>query len=690
MTFKLRVNNPKDYSVIVGEAKPGETAPRRNIGAKAAPWEFPGNNPDCNTIYNLLTWACNEFSTREAMGSRKVIGTHDEKKMVTKKIDGKLEKIPKTWTYFELSPYSYMTYKELHQLIKEYASGILSLGIEPKGKEIFHIYAQTSAEWFQTALACNANAIPIATAYDTLGEEGLTHSLVETESVGIFVDNAILHTLVKPLEKAKNIRIIVYREDIDDVENHKDLKALRAVNPDLQIYSYNQVLARGKENFAEPLQPKPEDLALIMYTSGSTGPPKGVVLTNANVMAGVAGPTANINRTYIEPGDRLLAFLPLAHILEFTFELATLYWGGVLGYGTVKTISDASVRNCLGDIREFKPSVMVGVPAVWESVRKGILAKVNALPSFSQKLFWAAFRTKLKLTNMGLPCPLVDNLIFKKIKEATGGNLKIVLNGGAAISLETQQFITTLICPMVIGYGLTESNANTCLMTPRSYKYGTQGEITHAVTIKLVDVPDAGYFAKNNQGELLIQGPPVSSHYFKNEKETSAAYTDDGWFRTGDIGEWTPEGHIKLVDRKKNLIKTLNGEYIAIEKLESVYRSDSYILNICVYADENRVKPVAIIVPNPAQVEKLTQALGIDSHEDIAQDPAVIEAIQQSVIETGQKGGLKGIEIILGVVVSKVEWTPQNGFLTSAQKLERKKILADNKEAIEKLYNKYS
>lgn len=687
---KLKLNNSKDYSVIVGEAKPGETAPRRNIKAKDAPWDFPGNNPDCNTIYNLLTWACNEFATRQAMGSRKIVATHDEEVMVSKKIDGKLEKVPKTWTYFELSGFEYITYTQLLQTVKEYAAGILALGIKPQGKEIFHIYAQTSAPWFQTALALSANAIPIATAYDTLGEEGLTHSLVQTESVAVFTDNAILHTLVKPLEKATNIRIIVYRDDIDDVENDKSIQSLLKVRPELKIVSYNQVIALGKQNFVEPLGSKPEDLALIMYTSGSTGPPKGVVLTNANVVAGVAGPTGNIDRSYIQPGDRLLAFLPLAHILEFTFELATLYWGAVLGYGTVKTISDSSVRNCLGDIREFKPNVMCGVPAVWEQVRKGILAKVSASSAFRQKIFWSAYKTKAKLSAMGLPCPLVDNLIFKKIKEATGGNLKVVLNGGAAISLDTQEFITNLICPMVIGYGLTETNANTCLMTPRSYAYGTQGEIVPAVTIKLIDVPDAGYFAKNNQGELLLKGPPVSKQYFKNPEETSAAFTEDGWFRTGDIGQWTSQGHIKLIDRKKNLIKTLNGEYIAIEKLESIYRSDPFIMNVCVYADESRVKPVAIIVPNQSQVEKLARELNIDYHDEAAKDPAIVEAIQQNIIETGKKGGLKGIELILGVVISSVEWSPQNGFLTSAQKLERKKILADNKNQVEALYSKYS
>lgn len=680
--------NPRgDRSVIVGEASPGETAPRRNVGAKDGPWKYPDNNPEMNSIWTIFEWAVKTYSDSYAMASREIVGLHEEEKMVTKKIDGELRKVPKKWQFYELSKYSYVTYAETLSIVKNYAAGIISLGIKPSGKEVFHIYGQTSAAWLQTALACNANGIPIATAYDTLGEEGITHSLVQTESVGIFVDNTILNTLVKPLQKATNIRIIIYREDIKDPSSDKSIKAILELRPNMKIYSYNEVIALGKENYVEPITPKPEDLALIMYTSGSTGPPKGVVLTNANVAAGIAGATANVTHQVIPPGSRLLAFLPLAHILEFTFEMATLYWGGVLGYGTVKTLSDVSVRNCLGDIREFKPTVMVGVPAVWENVRKGIISKISQLPRLVQKVFWTAYYAKTTLASFGLPLPLVDTLIFSKVKEATGGQLSYVMNGGAGISPDTQQFITNLVCPMLIGYGLTETNANTCLMTPYSFSYGSQGELTHAVTIKLVDVEDAGYLAKNNQGELYVKGPSVSAEYYKNPEETKAAYTEDGWFRTGDIGEWTSNGHIKLIDRKKNLIKTANGEYIAIEKLETVYRSNSFVGNICVYADENKVKPIAIIVPNHAAIINLAKELKVDTHEDISHEPKIKEAIQKSIIETGSKSGLKGIELIMGVVISRVEWSPQNGFLTSAQKLERRKILADNKTEIDELYN---
>jgi long-chain acyl-CoA synthetase len=163
---------------------------------------------------------------------------------------------------------------------------------------------------------------------------------------------------------------------------------------------------------------------------------------------------------FIGPGDAMLTYLPLAHILEFVFENACLYWGAVRGYGTPKTLSDTSVRKCKGDIREFRPTILVGVPGVWETVKKGIVAKVNAGSFIVQNLFWGAMKAKPFLLSYGLPgVGVLDAVVFKKVKEATGGRLRLCLNGGGPIARDTQQFISTAITPMIGGYGLTETTA---------------------------------------------------------------------------------------------------------------------------------------------------------------------------------------------------------------------------------------
>jgi long-chain acyl-CoA synthetase len=369
---------------------------------------------------------------------------------------------------------------------------------------------------------------------------------------------------------------------------------------------------------------------------------------------------------YLGPGDGLLTYLPLAHILEFVFENATLYWGGTMGYGNPKTLSDTSVKNCKGDIREFRPTVLVGVPAVWESVKKGIVAKVNSGSPVVKNLFWGALWAKNTLLHYGLPgTGVLDAVVFKKVKDATGGRLRICMNGGGPVAKETQRFISMAIAPMINGYGLTETTAMGALMDPMEWTDQAHGNIPGSIEIKLVDFPEAGYFATNKpnpQGEVWIRGPSVMTGYYDNPKETAEALDPEGWFKTGDIGEWDKNGHLKIIDRKKNLIKTLNGEYIALEKLESVYRAATVVANICVYANEQRTKPIAIIVPAEPALKQLAQRIGVQGSgiEDLVHNTKLQDAVLKELQQAGRTGGLSGIEIIEGAVLADEEWTPQN------------------------------
>jgi len=265
------------------------------------------------------------------------------------------------------------------------------------------------------------------------------------------------------------------------------------------------------------------------------------------------------------------------------------------------------------------------------------------------------------------------------------------MNGGGPISKETQRFISLVITPMISGYGLTETSAMGALMDPMEWNDEALGNIPASIEIKLVDFPDAGYFAKNKpnpQGEIWIRGDAVADGYWKNEEETKASLTPDGWFKTGDIGEWTKDGHLKMIDRKKNLVKTLNGEYIALEKLESIYRAAHVVGNICVYADQQKSRPIAIIVPAEPALKKLADNIGVEGEglEDLVHSKKLQDAVLQELLATGKQGGLSGIELLEGVVLADEEWTPQNGFVTSASKLVRKKILDRYKKEIDQAY----
>lgn len=691
-------------TVVVGEARPGETAPRRKASQKQAAVEKP-TDIKATTIPELVKECVGKHGKRNAMGWRDLIDTHIETKKIKKIIDGQEQEVDKDWTFFELSKYKYINYPDLLTLIEDYGKGLVSLGLTPDQTSKLHIFASTSHKWLQTFLAAASQSIPVVTAYDTLGESGLTHSLVQTESDAVFTDNALLSQLIKPLRKATSIKYIIHGEPIDEADkrnqgkNYKEAKEAKEeilkVNPDIKFFSYDDVLKLGKESDLKPSSNiKPEDLACIMYTSGSTGDPKGVIISHENILAAVGGVSTNAGRDLVSNNDRVIAFLPLAHILELVFELTAIWWGGCLGYANVKTLTDVSCKHCQSDLQEFKPTIMVGVAAVWESVRKGVLAKIKQMSPLIQKIFWTAYKAKTTMSNYHIPGASIFDVIFKKVKAATGGELKYVLNGGSPISKDAQIFISTLIAPMLVGYGLTETCANTTIVEHNHFEYGVAGSLTGAITAKLVDVADAGYFAKNNQGEVLLKGKCITKAYYKNEKETKEAFNDEGWFQTGDIGEWTSNGALKIIDRKKNLVKTLNGEYIALEKLESTYRSNPIVLNICCYADQSKVKPVAIILPNESHFKSFLIEEKVYSESEIktkdlsylCDDKKVIKAVTKSLIATGKSQGLKGIELIQSAIILDEEWTPQNGFVTSAQKLQRKKILNSCKDKVDAAY----
>lgn len=692
-------------TVIVGEAKEGETAPRRRAAQRDAALERPIDSK-ANTVAEYIEECVKRNGDRNCMAWRDLLEVHTDIKKVTKIVDGVEKQVDKTWTFYEYSPYQYQTFPQVLKEVKQLGHGLVEAGLVPNQQSKLHIFAATSHQWMKTYLATQTQNIPIVTAYDTLGEQGLTHSLVSTESHGIFTDNSLLGALVRPLQKATHVKYIIHGEDLnpDDKRVQGTLystaadakKRILEVRPDITFLSYNEVLALGEEKVDTPLvyTAKPEDISCIMYTSGSTGDPKGVVLTHANIVAGIAGPTTNAGRDLVRNTDRVIAFLPLAHIFELAFELIGFWWGACLGYANVKTLTDASCRNCNSDLAEFKPTIMVGVAAVWESVRKGILGKVKQLPPVVQKIFWASFKAKSTMAAYHIPGLSLFDVVFKKVKAATGGELRVVLNGGSPVSRDTQVFISTLLAPMLIGYGLTETCANTTIVEHNHFELGVAGSLVGSITCKLIDVPDAGYFAKNNQGEILLSGASITKEYYKNEKETKAAFTEDGWFRTGDIGEWTSNGNLRIIDRLKNLVKTANGEYIALEKLESNYRSNPLVLNICVYADQSKVKPIAILLLNEQHLKHFLLDEGLYSQEELKgrelgtlfHEKKVINAVLKSLLASGKQQGLKGIELLQNVVLVDDEWTPQNGFVTSAQKLQRKKILEAYKSEVEKAY----
>ncbi|KAI7907137.1 uncharacterized protein BX663DRAFT_494945 [Cokeromyces recurvatus] len=653
----------KSFTIEVGPEQPNGGRIRRSIFAPEGLTRVPNNN--VHTLYDVLYHSAKKYPERKGFGFRRVEKIVEEEKEVSKFVDGEEIKENKTWNYFQLSGYHYLTYKEASRLTHDIGAGLLQIGLKEKSK--IEIFSSTNMYWLLTAHSAFTQNMTIVTAYDTLGEEGLLHSMNETEVEAIYTTSDLLPTVQKVANKCPSLKCIIYSGEIKADAFYKIKAAVTQ-----RIFSLDEIAKLGRENPREARQPEPEDLCCIMYTSGSTGNPKGVMLSHKNIVAAIAA-CHTILGHLVTDHDSMIAYLPLAHVLEFVVENVCVYWGITLGYASVRTLTDTSVRNCKGDIKEFRPTLMTGVPAVWESIRKGILAKISTTSSKAQKMFHKAYTTKAWLLERHLPTGFIDKVVFNKIKDQVGGRLRFALSGGAPVSVETQKFLSVTLCPILGGFGIM-----CCVMTPEQFAYGEVGAPVPCCEIKLVDVPDANYFSTNTkpQGEVWVRGPAITKGYWKRDDITKETITEDNWLQTGDIAEWNENGTLTIIDRKKNLVKLNNGEYIALEKLESIYKSCIYVLNICVYADSLFPKPVALAVVSEPVIRKLASEKKVTETDfkALCQDETIKKTILKSLINQAKEGGLKGSELLFDVHLCDDEWTTDSGLLTAAQKIKRPEI----------------
>ncbi|KAG6816768.1 hypothetical protein H0H93_007779 [Arthromyces matolae] len=684
------LTNKKGYygagSVEIGSpAAPGEGATRRSALSPETLVTQPFEGID--TVYDILCYAARVHGTRKAIGWRDVIDIVEEEKDVTKIVEGKEVTEKKKWKYFQLSDYKYINFVEIKEAVSEIARGLVELGVTTE--DVFNVYAATSPSWQFISHACTSISTTIATAYDTLGEDGLTYSLNEPDCIGIFTNAELLPTVQKVLAKTPTVKYVIY----DGEASPSILEQIRSIR-EVKAYSITELRELGKDKPTEPLEsrrPKPDTTACIMYTSGTTGNPKGVLITHGNLVASIGAVYYHIGH-HLSYDDSYLAYLPLAHVLEYIVELIILFVGMPAGYGRVKTLTDASVRNCKGDLSAFRPSILVGVPAVWETIRKGILAKVHSGGTIKKSVFNGAYNAKK--ANVPVLAQLADSVVLSGVRAATGGRLRLALSGGAAVSRETQEFLTTALVTVLQGYGLTESCGMCTILPPELMRYNSVGLPMPSIEVKLRDVEEAGYFSTNNppQGEICIRGPSVTKGYYKrpdlNEDET--VFTKDGWFRTGDVGQWNPDNTLSIIDRIKNLVKLQNGEYIALERLESVYKSCNLVGNICVHASQDAKQPLAIIIPHEAHLRNAIHNIkGLEASVelgDLCKDQRVKDLVLKEINLTGKKNGFKPQELLQAVVLTPDEWTPESGLVTAAQKIQRGKIAKAFDAEIKEIY----
>ncbi|KAJ1990682.1 long-chain fatty acid-CoA ligase [Coemansia spiralis] len=642
-------------------------------------------DPNITDIYSALLHGQKERPNNDLLGKRDVLGTVTEDKVVQHKVNGKMESMNKKWSYFKLGEYKWMTYTQVSDYTKDLGAGFRKLGLEPKSRVL--IYAPTSREWQLCAFGAFSQSMQIVTAYDTLGESGLLHAMNQAKVDAAFLKADQMPILARIMDQLETLKHVVYYKDLYGMPAGCE-EAIEKVKAKYSVHTMDELRELGKANPADIVVPGSQDIALVMYTSGSTGKPKGVLIGHQGVMS-VAGGIHKFIAPFLDYSeDALLSYLPLSHVLAFFVDIYCMYSGLRIGYGTPRTLTDESVRECKGDIKELRPAVMMGVPQVWNTIRAGMLKQVDKSSWLVRKLFYGAVELKNTLRGHNLPHNFMDNIVFKKTREATGGKLKFVITGGAPINHNVQRLINAALCPMIQGFGLTEASGLVSVQLPSDTSFSNVGAPCPSIEMKLVDVPEANYYAKDGKGEIWVRGPSVFKGYLDDEEQTRQTVTDDGWLKTGDIGEWTEQGQLSIIDRKKNLVKLVTGEYIALEALESTYKNSLFIHNVCIFADGRMSQPCAIVNIDENQIAQMADNAGIhyNNPSEIATSPDFIQAVLADLQHVAKRNSLAKQETLGAIRIDPELWSPENERLTPAMKLKRSDIREHNKDKLEEMY----
>ncbi|XP_072519112.1 long-chain-fatty-acid--CoA ligase 4 [Salminus brasiliensis] len=638
--------------------------------------DFPGKD----TLDKLFDYAVQRFGKEQCLGTRAVLSEENETQP-----NGKVFK------KLILGDYKWSTYEELDVEVNLFGSGLAALGQQPRNT--IAVFCETRAEWMITAQSCFRRNFPLVTFYATLGEDAVAFGLNECGVTHLVTSAELLETKLKSvLLQIPNLKHIIY------VDN----KSINTAGypESIQIHSMQSVKELGAkpENLnREIVRPIPSDLAVIMYTSGSTGRPKGVVIVHSNLIAGMTGQCERIPG--LGPKDTYIAYLPLAHVLEMTAEISCVTYGCRIGYSSPQTLSDQSTKikkGSKGDSSVLKPTLMAAVPEIMDRINKNVMSKVQEMNCVQRTLFRLAYNYKLEQIKKGYDAPLC-NILFKKVRALLGGNVRMMLSGGAPLSSATQRFMNICFCcPVGQGYGLTETCGAGTITEVADYSTGRVGAPLICCEVKLRDWAEGGYTKQDKphpRGEILIGGPNVTRGYYKTDYSNSSEFFVDEngqqWFCTGDVGEIHPDGCLQIVDRKKDLVKLQAGEYVSLGKVESALKNCSLIDNICAYANSDQNYVISFVVPNPKKLTAMANQKGINgTWEEICNHPVMEMEVLREIKDVAKTIKLQRFEIPVKVHLSPEPWTPETGLVTDAFKLKRKELKNHYLHDIERMYGR--
>ncbi|XP_057688894.1 long-chain-fatty-acid--CoA ligase 1 [Corythoichthys intestinalis] len=579
-------------------------------------------------------------------------------------------------------PYQWISYTDVAEQAQALGSGLLAKGCKPNPQQFVGIFAQNRPEWIITELACYTYSMALVPLYETLGLEAMVHILHLAEITLVVCDREEKATsLLDNKEKGVTPKLccLILFDHISEtfVERAKACQ--------VEVLKLTELMDMGRQNLKEPVPPQPQDLAVVCFTSGTTGKPKGAMITHGNIASNTSSVIKILEGSFvIRQEDVSISYLPLAHMFERMIQVSMLCHGARVGFyqGDISLLMD--------DIKTLKPTFFPVVPRVLNRIYDKILGSVKS-PLRRALLHYAVRRKQAELSSgIVRNNSLWDKLVFNRIQANFGGNLRFALTASAPICPKVLSFLrATMGCLIFEGYGQTECTAGCTFSMPGDWTAGHVGAPLPCATVKLVDIPDMNYYAENGEGEICIRGPSVFRGYLKDPERTAEALDSDGWLHSGDVGQWLPNGTLRIIDRKKHIFKLSQGEYIAPEKIENVYTHCAPVLQVFVHGDSLQSHLVGIVVPDPEVFVAWAKERGfVDSYEELCQIPDVKKAVLEDMRAVGKEAGLKSFEQVRDLHLHPETFSVANGLLTPTLKSRRTDIRRYFQEQIASMYGK--
>lgn len=570
--------------------------------------------------------------------------------------------------------YHYST-DEVIDLANQVSLGLLQIGVKP-GDKIALISYNNRPEWNIMDIGMAQIGVINVPVYPTISPKDYVYIFNDASIKYCFVGHGdLLDKVCKAQPKVPTLQgIFTFDEVSGEVDANNE-----------PVNHWETIFTKGDlapvEKIKETVQPS--DLATLIYTSGTTGNPKGVMLSHNNILSNILAiaPLVPVTR-----GDIALSFLPLCHVFERVTTYAYMYLGVEIFYAqSIDTLADS--------LKEVRPHFFTTVPRLLEKVYEKIVTKATEAGGLKQKIFsWAEKMTEDYYYDYqpagfsSIKWKLADRIVFGKVRDNLGGRVKGILTAAAACPRKMAQFFSAIGVPIREGYGMTETSPGIAVSeySPDRALLGTVGPIVRGVTVK-IDVNEEAYGP--NAGEILVKGPNVMMGYYNQPEKTASEFTEDGWFKTGDVGKFIRKHNVeflKITDRKKELLKTSGGKYVAPAPIEGLLREDFLVEQVMVIGN-NRKFVSALILPVIEGLELWCKEQGISgSRSELVKHPKV-KAYYEALVKRLNPNFSK-VEQIKKFELVEGPWDVDSGHLTPTMKLKRRVILEDYKDVINSMY----